>query len=140
MPITATRALSRAFHIRMSIAGRTHMERNRRESFLFIALSTVIALATLVGMLINFLGINPIDALTGLSRAISSQDMTPGLRCGRSPVASSTAIEAARIAPAEVLGAALASAGIDPARRGETLSVEEWEALDRALGPSPDPE
>ena len=45
------------------------------------------------------------------------------------------ALEAARVVPAEVLAGAFATAGIDPSRRGETLSVEEWEALDRALGP-----
>jgi 16S rRNA (adenine1518-N6/adenine1519-N6)-dimethyltransferase len=50
------------------------------------------------------------------------------------------ALGAARIAPEEALAAALARAGIDPRRRGETLTVEEWAALDRALGaagPSP---
>ena len=45
------------------------------------------------------------------------------------------ALEAGRVAPPEALRAALERAGIDPSRRGETLSVEEWEALDRALGP-----
>ena len=44
------------------------------------------------------------------------------------------ALEASRVAPREKLEAALRSAGIDPIRRGETLSVEEWEALDRAIG------
>jgi 16S rRNA (adenine1518-N6/adenine1519-N6)-dimethyltransferase len=44
------------------------------------------------------------------------------------------ALEAARIAPAERLGAAMAAAGIDPGRRGETLSLGEWAALERALG------
>jgi 16S rRNA (adenine1518-N6/adenine1519-N6)-dimethyltransferase len=44
------------------------------------------------------------------------------------------ALAAGRIAPAERLSAALASAGIDARRRGETLTVEEWAALDRALG------
>ena len=38
----------------------------------------------------------PIDAETGLSRWISSQDSTPGLRCGSSPVSSSTRIAIAR--------------------------------------------
>jgi 16S rRNA (adenine1518-N6/adenine1519-N6)-dimethyltransferase len=46
------------------------------------------------------------------------------------------ALRAARLAPPEAMAAALAAAGIDPARRGETLSVEEWAALDRALGPA----
>jgi 16S rRNA (adenine1518-N6/adenine1519-N6)-dimethyltransferase len=46
------------------------------------------------------------------------------------------ALEAARIAPREALVAALEAAQVDPGRRGETLSVEEWEALDRALGPA----
>jgi 16S rRNA (adenine1518-N6/adenine1519-N6)-dimethyltransferase len=45
------------------------------------------------------------------------------------------ALEAARIAPREALADAFAASGIDPGRRGETLAVEEWEALDRALGP-----
>ena len=31
--------------------------------------------------------------------------------------------------------AALAAAGIDGGRRGETLTVAEWAALERALGP-----
>ena len=44
------------------------------------------------------------------------------------------ALEAARIAPPEALEAAFAAAGVDPGRRGETLDVDEWEALDRALG------
>ncbi len=43
------------------------------------------------------------------------------------------ALEAARIAPREEMERALGEAAIDPSRRGETLSVEEWEALDRAL-------
>jgi 16S rRNA (adenine1518-N6/adenine1519-N6)-dimethyltransferase len=44
------------------------------------------------------------------------------------------ALEAARVAePAAVL-VALATAGIDPGRRGETLTVAEWAALERALG------
>jgi 16S rRNA (adenine1518-N6/adenine1519-N6)-dimethyltransferase len=47
------------------------------------------------------------------------------------------ALEAARIAPREALQAALQAAGVDPGRRGETLSVDEWEAIDRALGPAP---
>lgn len=40
-----------------------------------------------------------------------------------------------RIAGPEVLGAAFEAAGVDPARRGETLSLAEWAALERALGP-----
>ncbi len=44
------------------------------------------------------------------------------------------ALEAARIAPADRLSAAMAEAGIDPGRRGETLSVAEWAALERSLG------
>jgi len=55
------------------------------------------------------------------------------------------ALESARLAPREDLALALSRAGIVPSRRGETLTVEEWEALDRALpgshgegeGPSP---
>jgi 16S rRNA (adenine1518-N6/adenine1519-N6)-dimethyltransferase len=45
------------------------------------------------------------------------------------------ALEASRVAPRERLEEALRATGIDPMRRGETLSVEEWEALDQALGP-----
>jgi 16S rRNA (adenine1518-N6/adenine1519-N6)-dimethyltransferase len=45
------------------------------------------------------------------------------------------ALEAARVAPPERLAAALASAGVDPGRRGETLSVAEWVAVERGLGP-----
>jgi 16S rRNA (adenine1518-N6/adenine1519-N6)-dimethyltransferase len=44
------------------------------------------------------------------------------------------ALGAARVAPQEQLLAALAEVGIDPRRRGETLTVEEWAGLDRALG------
>jgi 16S rRNA (adenine1518-N6/adenine1519-N6)-dimethyltransferase len=44
------------------------------------------------------------------------------------------ALDAARIAPPERLAAALAAAAVDPARRGETLTVAEWAAIDRALG------
>lgn len=47
------------------------------------------------------------------------------------------ALEAGRVAPAEQLTAAMEAAGIDPARRGETLSVAEWAALERALGEPP---
>jgi 16S rRNA (adenine1518-N6/adenine1519-N6)-dimethyltransferase len=44
------------------------------------------------------------------------------------------ALGAARIAGEDALSAALAAAAIDPRRRGETLTVAEWAALDRALG------
>lgn len=44
------------------------------------------------------------------------------------------ALKAGKVAPAEALAAALAAAGVDPGRRGETLTIEEWAALDRALG------
>jgi 16S rRNA (adenine1518-N6/adenine1519-N6)-dimethyltransferase len=44
------------------------------------------------------------------------------------------ALDAARIAPPERLAQALAHAGVDPGRRGETLTVAEWAAIDRALG------
>ncbi|SLH08603.1 Uncharacterised protein [Mycobacteroides abscessus subsp. abscessus] len=40
--------------------------------------------------------IMPIDWATGLSRAISAQLITPGLRWGSRPVSSSTRIETAR--------------------------------------------
>jgi 16S rRNA (adenine1518-N6/adenine1519-N6)-dimethyltransferase len=43
------------------------------------------------------------------------------------------ALEAGRVAPPERLAAALDAARIDPGRRGETLSVAEWAALERAL-------
>jgi 16S rRNA (adenine1518-N6/adenine1519-N6)-dimethyltransferase len=48
------------------------------------------------------------------------------------------ALRAARLVPEDALAAALASAGIDPVRRGETLEISEWAALDRALGPVPE--
>ena len=38
----------------------------------------------------------PIEGETGLSRFISSHDITPGLRCGSSPVSSSTRTAIAR--------------------------------------------
>ena len=44
------------------------------------------------------------------------------------------ALSSARLAQPAPLAAALAAAGVDPRRRGETLSVEEWAALERALG------
>jgi len=43
------------------------------------------------------------------------------------------ALQAAHLAPEEEMERALSKARIDPVRRGETLTVEEWEALDRAL-------
>jgi 16S rRNA (adenine1518-N6/adenine1519-N6)-dimethyltransferase len=43
------------------------------------------------------------------------------------------ALRAARLAEPEALAAALAAAGVDPGRRGETLTVAEWAALERAL-------
>ena len=46
------------------------------------------------------------------------------------------ALEAGRVAPPEALSAALLATGIDPGRRGETLTIGEWAALERALGPS----
>jgi 16S rRNA (adenine1518-N6/adenine1519-N6)-dimethyltransferase len=45
------------------------------------------------------------------------------------------ALGAARVAPPEAIAAALAAAGIDPQRRGETLTLSEWAALERALPP-----
>lgn len=45
------------------------------------------------------------------------------------------ALEASRLAPAERLRGALETAGIDGRRRGETLTIGEWAALERALGP-----
>jgi 16S rRNA (adenine1518-N6/adenine1519-N6)-dimethyltransferase len=44
------------------------------------------------------------------------------------------ALKAGKVAPPEAMAAALAAAGIDPGRRGETLTIEEWAALERALG------
>jgi 16S rRNA (adenine1518-N6/adenine1519-N6)-dimethyltransferase len=46
------------------------------------------------------------------------------------------ALAAARVAPEERVARALAGAGIDPRRRGETLTVAEWVALERGLGTS----
>jgi len=46
----------------------------------------------------------------------------------------SNALRAARVAGPEGPAAALARAGIDGGRRGETLTVAEWAALERALG------
>ena len=43
------------------------------------------------------------------------------------------ALASARIASDEQLAAALERAGIDPRRRGETLTVEEWVSLEREL-------
>ncbi len=45
------------------------------------------------------------------------------------------ALKAGKVAPPEALAAALAAAGVDPGRRGETLTIEEWAAMERALGP-----
>jgi 16S rRNA (adenine1518-N6/adenine1519-N6)-dimethyltransferase len=45
------------------------------------------------------------------------------------------ALGAARIAAPAELATALAAAGIDPARRGETLTLREWAALERSLPP-----
>ncbi len=45
------------------------------------------------------------------------------------------ALEASRIASPEALARAVSVAGVDPRRRGETLSVDEWTSLERALGP-----
>jgi 16S rRNA (adenine1518-N6/adenine1519-N6)-dimethyltransferase len=39
-----------------------------------------------------------------------------------------------RLAAPEALAAAFAAAGVDPVRRGETLTLAEWAALERALG------
>jgi 16S rRNA (adenine1518-N6/adenine1519-N6)-dimethyltransferase len=47
------------------------------------------------------------------------------------------ALEAANLAEPERLRAALAGAGIDPGRRGETLTVAEWARLERELGEEP---
>ncbi|HET7824331.1 MAG TPA: 16S rRNA (adenine(1518)-N(6)/adenine(1519)-N(6))-dimethyltransferase RsmA [Anaeromyxobacter sp.] len=44
------------------------------------------------------------------------------------------ALSAARIADDAALAAAMNAAGVDPRRRGETLTIAEWTALDRALG------
>jgi len=45
------------------------------------------------------------------------------------------ALKAGLPAPAEAIAAALAQAGIDGRRRAETLTLEEWAALTRALRP-----
>ncbi|HEX7622298.1 MAG TPA: 16S rRNA (adenine(1518)-N(6)/adenine(1519)-N(6))-dimethyltransferase RsmA [Anaeromyxobacteraceae bacterium] len=44
------------------------------------------------------------------------------------------ALAAAQLVPPDQLAAALDRAGVDGRRRGETLTVEEWAALERALG------
>ena len=44
------------------------------------------------------------------------------------------ALAAGRVADPAAISAALERAGIDPKRRGETLTVAEWAALDRAMG------
>ena len=44
-------------------------------------------------------------------------------------------LEGARVTDGERQAAALSAAGIDGGRRGETLTVAEWAALERALGP-----
>lgn len=46
------------------------------------------------------------------------------------------ALEAAKLASPDQLAAALEAAGIDPTRRGETLTVAEWAKLERQLGES----
>jgi len=43
------------------------------------------------------------------------------------------ALGAAALAPADAIAAALAAAGVDPKRRGETLTLAEWAAVERAL-------
>jgi 16S rRNA (adenine1518-N6/adenine1519-N6)-dimethyltransferase len=43
------------------------------------------------------------------------------------------ALGAAKLAPPGDVAAALAAAGIDPLRRGETLTLREWAALERSL-------
>jgi len=45
------------------------------------------------------------------------------------------ALAAAHLATPEALATALAAAGVDPRRRGETLSISEWTAIERALPP-----
>jgi 16S rRNA (adenine1518-N6/adenine1519-N6)-dimethyltransferase len=45
----------------------------------------------------------------------------------------SNALAAGHIAPADRMAAALREAGIDARRRGETLTIAEWGALERAL-------
>lgn len=45
------------------------------------------------------------------------------------------ALAGARLDAPPAIAAALAAAGIDPARRGETLTLSEWAALERALPP-----
>jgi 16S rRNA (adenine1518-N6/adenine1519-N6)-dimethyltransferase len=46
------------------------------------------------------------------------------------------ALAAARLAPPDAVAAALVRAGIDPRRRGETLTVAEWAKLSDALDPA----
>jgi 16S rRNA (adenine1518-N6/adenine1519-N6)-dimethyltransferase len=47
------------------------------------------------------------------------------------------ALAGARAGPVEAISHALAAAGIDGRRRGETLTVAEWIALERAFGTAP---
>jgi 16S rRNA (adenine1518-N6/adenine1519-N6)-dimethyltransferase len=47
------------------------------------------------------------------------------------------ALDAGKLAEPAQLAAALARAGIDPGRRGETLTVAEWARLERAFGTPP---
>lgn len=48
----------------------------------------------------------------------------------------SRALGSARIASQEALSGAFAAAGVDPQRRGETLTLAEWAALERSLPPA----
>lgn len=47
------------------------------------------------------------------------------------------ALGAGKVAEPSAMSRALAAVGVDPRRRGETLTVAEWAALDRALGRDP---
>jgi 16S rRNA (adenine1518-N6/adenine1519-N6)-dimethyltransferase len=48
------------------------------------------------------------------------------------------ALKGARLLPPAALAAVLEAAGVDPARRGETLRIEEWARLERALAAARD--
>ena len=76
--------------------------------------------------------IMPMDALTCLSRAMSSHVITPGLRCGSSPVSSMTRIDTARRysrvlwyprSASHCRAMGYRSSGLSPSRRGTTSSA-----------------
>jgi 16S rRNA (adenine1518-N6/adenine1519-N6)-dimethyltransferase len=73
-----------------------------------------------------------VDDVDGLFRVIKSGFLQPRKQLGNAlPGGLATmGVTLSR----EVALAALQTAGVDPARRAETLTLEEWAALYRALG------